>query len=270
VCFSQRTQRTQRDFGVFLVKNAKNAKRFWCVSCKERKDAKFLFIVKMLNQLHLDGYTIIPNFISQDKIDFLSTEINQKLPQNSEYGLRQVEKKIPVISDLARDSLIINLIQPLFKNKLKLVRALFYDKTQNFNWGVPWHQDKTIAVKSKIKVDGFNPWSLKDGIFHVQPPPEVMENILTVRIHLDPSHSEDGTLRVIPKTHNLGILNPQQLQEIPQSQNNVICEVNQGDILMMKPLVLHCSPKAIKPNHRRVIHLEYSDFELPGGLDWLD
>ncbi len=33
-------------------------------------------------------------------------------------------------------------------------RVLFFDKTPESNWAVPWHQDRTIAVKQRIDTDG--------------------------------------------------------------------------------------------------------------------
>ena len=38
----------------------------------------------------------------------------------------------------------------------------------------------------------------------------------------------------------------------------------------MKPLILHASSKTENDTHRRVIHLEFNNHELPGGLDWLE
>lgn len=95
-----------------------------------------------------------------------------------------------------------------------------------------------------------------------------MENIVTVRINLDESNQENGTLKLIPKTHNLGILKPEQIKSIIKQKKPIFCNLNQGDVLIMKPLILHSSTKAIKPINRRVIHLEYSDYQLPKGLEW--
>ncbi len=102
----------------------------------------------------------------------------------------------------------------------------------------------------------------------MQAPQEVMENIITVRINLDVDNREKGCLKLVPKTHKLGILTPQQIQEIAQQKKVITCHLNSGDALIMSPLILHSSSKATKPSNRRVIHLEYSDYQLPGGLSW--
>ena len=35
------------------------------------------------------------------------------------------------------------------------VRAIFFDKSPEQNWGLTWHQDRTIAVRRRIEVEGF-------------------------------------------------------------------------------------------------------------------
>ena len=45
------------------------------------------------------------------------------------------------------------------------VRAVMFDKTPNANWAVAWHQDRTLPVAARVDVEGFGPWSTKDGVF---------------------------------------------------------------------------------------------------------
>ncbi|NQZ90690.1 MAG: hypothetical protein HRT54_24290, partial [Colwellia sp.] len=46
------------------------------------------------------------------------------------------------------------------------------------------------------------------------------------------------------------------------------CEANVGDLLIMRPLILHASSKAKFPKHRRVIHMEFSSYDLPNDVYW--
>ncbi len=62
----------------------------------------------------------------------------------------------------------------------RLVRILAFDKTLAANWGVPWHQDRTIAVKQRVAIDSFGPWSVKAGVPHVEPPPALLEAIWSI------------------------------------------------------------------------------------------
>jgi hypothetical protein len=55
-------------------------------------------------------------------------------------------------------------------------------------------------VESRLPVPGFGPWSTKSGVIHVQPPAHILERMLAVRIHLDPTDDTNGALRVLPGT----------------------------------------------------------------------
>ena len=136
------------------------------------------------------------------------------------------------------------------------------------NWRVPWHQDLTIAVVERIETPSFVAWSVKDGILHVQPPREILESMVTVRLHLDDCHADDGALKIIPGSHLNGKLDSVQITEWTSRQTT--CEVPKSGALFMRPLLLHSSSTAKNPSHRRVLHIEYATTELPNGLKWFE
>ena len=108
---------------------------------------------------------------------------------------------------------------------------------------------------------------MKEGIPHVQPPTAILEQMLTVRIHLDSTDESNGALKLFPGSHTEGKLTTAQIDR--QKQAPVIsanCEA--GGILLMRPLLLHASSIALVPSHRRVIHLEYSSHQLSDDLEW--
>lgn len=84
-------------------------------------------------------------------------------------------------------------------------KSIYFDKPEHSSWFVAWHQDLTISVDKKIDLDGFGPWTSKQDQFAVQPPLAFLENIFTVRIHLDDTDEHNGALRVIPGSHRKGI-----------------------------------------------------------------
>ena len=65
------------------------------------------------------------------------------------------------------------------------VRTVSFNKSQRANWGVPWHQDRVIAVNDKVETEGYRNWTKKSGTWHCEPPLSVLENMLFVRVHLD-------------------------------------------------------------------------------------
>ncbi len=154
------------------------------------------------------------------------------------------------------------------KNPPRAVRAILFDKSSDTNWLVAWHQDLTIAVREKRQVSGFGPWSAKEGISHVQPPLELLEHMLTLRLHLDDADAGNGALRVLPGSHTLGKLDSDRIQSLRTEIPEHLCTANPGDVLLMRPLLLHASGKSTDARHRRVLHIEFAGFKLPGGLEW--
>lgn len=154
------------------------------------------------------------------------------------------------------------------ENTPKAVRAILFDKSPDTNWLVTWHQDLTIAVREKREVSGFGPWSVKEGLPHVQPPAELLERMLTLRLHLDDADEENGALRVLPGSHVLGKLDAERIQSLRAEIPEHVCTVKAGDVLMMRPLLLHASGKSSSLRHRRILHIEFADFDLPDGLQW--
>lgn len=126
----------------------------------------------------------------------------------------------------------------------------------------------TISVDKKIELEGFNYWTVKQNQFAVQPPLQILENIITVRIHLDKTDENNGALRVIPKSHLKKIYKPQNIDWKIESET--VCDVEKGGIMLMKPLLLHSSKRTTNDQRRRVIHIEFSNQELPKELNWAE
>ena len=93
--------------------------------------------------------------------------------------------------------------------------------------------------------------------------------MLSIRIHLDDCDADDGALRVLPGTHRLGRLAAGEISEQHRLDASVACAVREGDVVLMRPLLLHASSAASKAAHRRVIHIDYAYSQLDGGLQWL-
>jgi ectoine hydroxylase-related dioxygenase (phytanoyl-CoA dioxygenase family) len=100
----------------------------------------------------------------------------------------------------------------------------------------------------------------------VLPPREILESIVTVRLHLDDCDASNGALRVVPGSHRHGVIpNHQHPTFTPQA---LTCAVPAGGVMLMQPLTLHASNRSTSTQPRRVIHLEFSAAELPDGLRW--
>ncbi|HXU79900.1 MAG TPA: phytanoyl-CoA dioxygenase family protein, partial [Polyangia bacterium] len=86
------------------------------------------------------------------------------------------------------------------------VNALLLDKTPEANWKVPGHQDLVHPVERQVEEPGFTGWTTKRGVAHVQPPREVLEQLVALRLHLDDSPAVNGALAVVPGSHRGGVL----------------------------------------------------------------
>ncbi|HEY8968086.1 MAG TPA: phytanoyl-CoA dioxygenase family protein [Puia sp.] len=144
------------------------------------------------------------------------------------------------------------------------VKSIYFDKPGSSNWFVSYHQDLTISVDKKVEYPGFSGWTVKQDRFSVQPPVDVLENIFTIRIHLDDTDEGNGALRVAPGSHLHGVVRP----ELTNLSGEQVCKVGRGGVMIMKPLLLHASGRTVDARNRRVIHIEFSNRALPGGLEW--
>lgn len=148
------------------------------------------------------------------------------------------------------------------------VRALYFDKSEESNWMVPWHQDLSIAVQTRRDVPGCSGWNQKEGVWHVQPPVDVLERMVALRLHLDDTDASNGALRVLAGTHRFGRLTGDQIDLCRTTHAEVLCAAQIGDVLLMRPLLLHASSRSASTRHRRILHVEFAAGNLPDGLEW--
>lgn len=233
--------------------------------------------IRLIDALERDGYVIVPDVLSADTIASLTQMLDSELPDENilhkggaVYGARNLLRDAPAVRALAKSTKVRALVEPVLGAKAFAIRGLFFDKTPSANWPVAWHQDRTIAVREKRDVPGFGPWTVKAGVPHVQPPLAVLENMLTIRLHIDECPDTNGPLQIIAGSHRNGYLDTNAIQALVKDVNPVICAVPQGGAVLVRPLLLHSSARATKPGHRRVIHLEFTAASLTGGLEWFE
>jgi len=184
------------------------------------------------------------------------------------FAIRQVINKIPELKSLVFTKKLQELLTSLFEEPHFLTKAIYFDKPSESNWFVAYHQDLSISVDRKEEVLNYKNWTFKKGQFGVQPPLTILENIVTIRVHLDKTEKENGALKVIPTSHKKGIYRPETIDW--NTETEYICEVEKGGVMLMKPLTLHASDRTINNKQRRVLHLEFSSKQLVEPLQWLE
>jgi ectoine hydroxylase-related dioxygenase (phytanoyl-CoA dioxygenase family) len=236
------------------------------------------FPSRVLDALERDGFAMLQNVFRCAEINTWIAELDAAFTtprddaeairsrQGSVYAARNVLEWFPAARDLWRIAPLHNLLQTTLGKDYGLVRALYFDKPPERTWALPWHKDLTIAVaEHHARSTSFTHPTRKAGVAHVEAPVELLERMLTLRVHFDDVTDENGPLRVAPGSHRTGKRMPVDGHE----ETSILAEA--GDVLAMRPLLAHASgashPETTR--HRRILHLEFAaDPELPDRHAW--
>jgi ectoine hydroxylase-related dioxygenase (phytanoyl-CoA dioxygenase family) len=219
------------------------------------------------SEIDREGFSMCRGALASTTVAELKDALETMGAAAGRRGLRNLLQRSATIRAAAHSLQIAELVTAVLGTEARAVRAILFDKQPGANWGVGWHQDLTIAVKRRIDIEGFTAWTVKDGVPHVQPPVAILENMLTLRLHLDATDEDNGALIVMPGTHVDGRL-PETRVAPDDAAGPVVCAAAPGDVLAFRPLLLHMSRKSKRPAHRRVIQIEYAAASLPPPLMW--
>jgi 2-amino-4-hydroxy-6-hydroxymethyldihydropteridine diphosphokinase len=229
---------------------------------------------KSFGQFEQDGFHILESVLCHIDCDSLAAELTPLLKQQQQGskagGVRNLLRLNQRIAQFANSAAMLALVERFTAKPAFPVRAIFFDKNPTANWLVTWHQDLAIALAERIETPGFGGWSVKDGVTHAHPPREILESMVTLRLHLDDCNASNGALRVLPGSHRHGKLDAAEISKLTKVSEPTLCEISKGGVLLMRPLLLHASSQAENPSHRRVLHIEYATNDLPNGLQWFE
>ena len=212
-----------------------------------------------------DGAAIVQKSISDNHIEELRQEFASL---DFKAGARPFDLSQLVFQLLAPDGCFGLATKELGMESVRPVRVLAFDKTPASNWNLGWHQDRVIAVKERRDIPAFGTWTLKSGVPHVEAPVEVLQNMFSLRLHLDDCNADNGALKILARSAGRGKLTDAHVRDLALTETAVVCEAALGQILAMKALTAHASEPAKNPSHRRVLHVDYCTCELPYGLEW--
>jgi ectoine hydroxylase-related dioxygenase (phytanoyl-CoA dioxygenase family) len=211
-------------------------------------------------QIREEGFAIIPGIFGNKRILDVIEELNTCNPPRRRAGVRHA-MKLPVVAAVARDAELMGIAQGILGSKAFPFRATLFDKSPTANWLVVWHQDTALPLRERREAPGWGPWSVKDRVIYAHAPQSALSQILALRVHLDDSIAENGPLRVLPRTHTLGVLTDDELHELSTRIAAVDCLTRSGGLLAMRPLIVHASSKSQSNSPRRVLHIEYTSSE---------
>jgi ectoine hydroxylase-related dioxygenase (phytanoyl-CoA dioxygenase family) len=203
-------------------------------------------------QVAVDGFRTIRTHLDPDVL----TGLRDSLFVNSRAGERCLLDH-PLVRETAMELKAELIASGDLEPEAVAIQAIAFDKSTAANWKVAWHQDLMFPFARQITSAGFELPCIKEGVHYARPPATVLDRLLAVRLHLDDCDESNGPLRVSPRTHLQGILKTSDIPEMLAANGEFTCLANQGEALLMRPLLLHASSQATKPQHRRVLHLVY-------------
>jgi ectoine hydroxylase-related dioxygenase (phytanoyl-CoA dioxygenase family) len=203
------------------------------------------------------GFAILPSVLDRSDIDRLTEKLNSEPLPRSRAGMRHALKH-PAILEVARDRLLVTIATEILGDEPFPFRATLFDKSAASNWLVVWHQDTALPLRERREVAGWGPWSIKEGVNYAHAPAGALEGVVALRLHLDDSAADNGPLRILPGTHNSGVLTDEAIHELSARVTPVDCLISRGGILAMRPLIVHASSKSKSDQPRRVLHIEYA------------
>jgi hypothetical protein len=213
-----------------------------------------------------DGAQLFRAALASDQLSLLEAALSHLPTDHAGLRLRGVDGLAPF---LVASGPIGGCAASVLGDDCRPVRAILFDKTPGTNWALGWHQDRTIAVKQRVTVDGFATWSVKGGMLHVEPPFELLSGMVTLRAHIDPVPASNAPLLIAPGSHGLGRIAENDVREVVQRCGTVACLAEPGDIWLYATPILHGSQAAAVPTHRGVLQVDFAVGQLPGGLEWL-
>jgi ectoine hydroxylase-related dioxygenase (phytanoyl-CoA dioxygenase family) len=214
-----------------------------------------------VRQFEAEGWLLIADVLTPEVCDELVAALATPDDGRRRGGRRNAFQH-PAVVRVAVSAPVRALVDAVLGAPSFAVRALTLDKSPEANWQVPWHRDCQVAVRARIAVPGFDLWTVKDQVHHVEAPRQVMAGMVAARFHLDAVGDDDGPLRILPGSHR-------DLHEDPTDPACAVAvSAGRGSLLLMRPLLRHASSPVRSLRHRRVVHIEYATQELPGGLQW--
>ena len=217
----------------------------------------------MTGAFDADGFAMLPALLTDRELALIDAEMAGR----SEVSARDLldEAWCAALAQRLRGDPRLAAVLP---STYVAVQCTSFEKSLERNWLVPVHQDLAIPVAARVDHPALTGWSNKGGTWFVQPPVDLLAQLVAVRLHVDDCGDEDGPLHVVSGSHCHGRLDDAQAIALRDDRGTVACPVPRGGAMLMRPLLLHASSKATGASRRRVLHFLFGPRQLLLGLAW--
>jgi hypothetical protein len=226
-----------------------------------------------LKDYNLNGYYHFKSVFSLDFCDKLIEKLKELEPRvfipytDIPWGYGQLFDVSP-FNDMLKNETIFDFCDELFDDEEYVVNHFFSSNKCSFLGPEEmWHQE--VA-----NIDTFAPGCIWE---------EDWKNFLQIIIALDEQTLENGCLKLIPKSHQLGKLlhtdivwnNHGHKRRISRDEMKRAyefggiknCEMKRGDVLVFNHLIAHCSPSNQSPFNRRVLLMQVQSHGKPKDME---
>jgi len=215
-------------------------------------------------ELETAGFTLARNFVNAETRDLLLRLTTPAVDSGAvhhrgggAFAARGLLRKVSELGRLLEACGVDALASALLGDRAAPLDATFFDKHARANWTVPGHQDRIVAVAPTTA----RKHRIRDGIAYAELDAKTLARLVALRIHFDPTDGETGAVCVVPGSHLDGVMPSGQISNVPLN-HYVPCAAGAGDVLILRPLLLHRSSPSRGEGQRRVLHLVYGTQEL--------
>jgi hypothetical protein len=232
--------------------------------------AKGWYTLGMTHDLETLGFSVRPAVVPETFLAaLLATCTSSSLPHHhvrhpagGTYGIRGLLWSSSSLRSDLQASGVSDLACEALGEIARPIDAIFFDKSLDTNWAVPGHQDRLMPVDPSCTVAT----TTRGDVAYAEPSVATLAGLVAIRVHFD-SIGRDGALEVVPGSHRLGLMSSAALRAVSLNEYQA-CIAERGDVLVMKPLLLHRSSRRIGGGHRRVLHVVYAGKTSPSEVAW--
>lgn len=140
----------------------------------------------------------------------------------------------------------------------KPLRAVGFNKSNETNWSLPWHQDRVIAVAEKTSHTELKNWTRKSGVWHCEPTSAVLAQMAFAYITFDDIHDAMGGLELAEGTHKFGSIPEAEIESHIQTAVKIRPDMKIGQTLLVSALTLHRSAPMMAQGNRRSLRIDFA------------